>query len=57
MGVSYLSQAASIPQADYEQIYERFLVEQEYICRQSRGRVITDKGRNLLEGFSGKEGA
>ncbi len=56
MGISYLSQAVSIPQADYEQIYERFLVEQGYICRQSRGRAITAKGREFLNGMSEEVG-
>lgn len=48
MGANYLSQACGIPQSDYEQIYERFLVEQGYISRQSRGRMISDKGKQIL---------
>ncbi len=48
MGASYLSQAVSVPQADYEAIYERYLVEEGLICRQARGRTITDKGKEFL---------
>ncbi len=48
MGASYLSQAVGITQSDYEQIYERFLVEQGFIYRQARGRMITEKGKQLL---------
>lgn len=48
MGANYLSQAAGIPQADYEAIYERYLVEQGYLARLNRGRLITQKGKELL---------
>jgi Holliday junction DNA helicase RuvB len=48
MGANYLSQAVSVPQADYEAIYERYLVEEGLICRQARGRTITNKGKELL---------
>ena len=48
MGASYLSQAVSITQADYEHVHERFLVEQGFICRESRGRTITAKGKIFL---------
>jgi Holliday junction resolvasome RuvABC ATP-dependent DNA helicase subunit len=48
MGASYLSQATGITQSDYEQIYERFLVEMGYVYRHSRGRTISDKGKDLL---------
>lgn len=55
MGANYLSQAVSVPQFDYEVIYERYLVEQGYIARLARGRTITEKGNNLLNGIkSGK---
>ncbi len=56
MGASYLSQAAGVPQSDYEEIYERFLVEQGYVIRQARGRCITDKGRKLLRILIVREG-
>ena len=49
MGVNYLSQVCSIPQSDYEQIYERFLVEGGYIARQARGSIICEKGSTLLD--------
>jgi Holliday junction DNA helicase RuvB len=48
MGANYLSQAAGVPQSDYEEIFERFLVEKGYVVRQARGRSITEKGRKLL---------
>lgn len=48
MGANFLSQAVGITQSDYEQIYERFLVEEGYIIRSSRGREITEKGKNFL---------
>jgi Holliday junction DNA helicase RuvB len=58
MGANYLSQAASIPQADYEEIYERYLVEEGLVCRQTRGRTITPKGRNFLHSIeTGKAGS
>ena len=54
MGASYLSQAACIPQADYEAIYERYLVEQGFVMRLSRGRTITEEGRKFLTEINGK---
>lgn len=49
MGANYLSQSAGVPQSDYEEIYERFLVEKGYVCRQARGRAITSEGMKILE--------
>ena len=51
MGASFLSQAVGVPQSDYVEIYERFLVEKGYILRLSRGRTITEKGKELLNGL------
>jgi len=48
IGAGYLSQMAGIPQSDYEEIAERFLIEQGFICRQARGRTITERGRLFL---------
>jgi Holliday junction resolvasome RuvABC ATP-dependent DNA helicase subunit len=49
MGANYLSQSAGVPQSDYEEIYERFLVEKGYVCRQARGRTITLEGMKILK--------
>ncbi|HED05884.1 MAG TPA: AAA family ATPase [Ignavibacteria bacterium] len=48
VGASYLSQAVGIPQADYEIIYERYLIEKKLVYRQARGRVISEKGLEFL---------
>lgn len=53
MGANYLSQAVGIPQSDYEEIYERYLVEQGYIARQARGRTIREKGKKFLQQIGG----
>lgn len=55
VGANYLSQAVGIPQADYEIIYERFLIEKRFIYRQARGRVISDKGVEFLNTIIKKE--
>ena len=52
MGASFLSQAVGVPQSDYVEIYERFLVEKGYILRLSRGRTITEKGKGLLNAIN-----
>lgn len=54
MGANYLSQASCVPQSDYEAIYERYLVEQGLIARLANGRIITEKGKNLLKSLQQK---
>lgn len=54
MGANYLSQASCVPQSDYEAIYERYLVEQGFIARLANGRIITEKGKNLLKSLQQK---
>jgi len=49
IGAKSLSRMIGISQADYEQVYESFLTEQEYIIPTSRGRVLGEKGKLLLE--------
>ena len=48
MGSDFLSQAVGISKADYEKIYERYLIEKGYICRTLRGRIITKTGKQLI---------
>lgn len=54
VGASYLSQAVGIPQADYEIIYERYLIEKQLVYRQARGRVISDHGKKFLKNLKGQ---
>jgi len=51
MGSSALAMSAGINQADYERIYEPFLVELGYIKRTPR-RQININGVKLLEGLN-----
>jgi len=54
IGSKSLSRMIGISQADYEQVYENFLTEQEYIIPTSRGRVLGEKGKLLLESIKEK---
>ena len=48
IGASALSQMSGLPQSDYEQVNEPFLIEEGYILRSNRGRIITKKGNKFL---------
>jgi Holliday junction resolvasome RuvABC ATP-dependent DNA helicase subunit len=36
---------------DYQALVEPFLLQQGYISRTARGRIITNKGKTLLKGL------
>lgn len=53
IGVNFLSQRVSLSEADYQLVYEPFLIESGYIQRIQRGRVISQKGKELLNYLKG----
>lgn len=48
IGAKTLARIVGIAQKDYEEIYESFLVEMKYIIPGNRGRVIGEKGKQIL---------
>jgi len=50
IGANFLSQRVGLIDADYQMVYEPFLVELGYIERTQRGRIISQKGKDLLKG-------
>ena len=53
IGANFLSQKVGLIDADYQQIYEPFLIENEYIDRTPKGRLISTKGKELLTSLKG----
>ena len=51
IGANFLSQKVGLIDADYQQVYEPFLVEAGLIERTARGRMISLKGKELLKGL------
>jgi len=51
MGAKPLSMKAGLTQEDYENVYEPYLVEMDYIQRTRSGRQIDVNGIKLLEGL------
>ena len=49
MGSTRLSMKVGISQEDYENVYEPYLVEMDYIQRTRSGRQIDEMGIKLLE--------
>lgn len=49
MGAGAIAQMAKLNKSSYEYIYEPFLVEEGYIYRTLRGRVISEKGMEFIE--------
>lgn len=49
IGAKTLARIVGISQKDYEEIYESFLVEMKYIIPGNRGRVIGEKGKQILK--------
>lgn len=49
IGVDGIAQSIGISKADYLTIYEPYLVLQKYILRTSRGRIIGEKGKEILK--------
>lgn len=49
IGEDAMAQRIGISRADYRTVYEPFLAEQGYILRTSRGRTISEKGKELLK--------
>ena len=56
VGANALAQIVGISQADYQDVYESFLCEQGLILRTSRGRILSDKGIQLLDSLKTKVG-
>jgi len=54
IGANFLSQKVGLLDADYQLVYEPFLVESGYIERTQKGRLITLKGKELLNDLSKK---
>jgi len=48
IGSNFLSQRVGLLEEDYKQVYEPFLIEQNYVERTSKGRLITNKGKEFL---------
>jgi Holliday junction DNA helicase RuvB len=48
VGEKALAQATGISNADYSEIYEPYLVRKQYVLRGSRGRIIGEKGKEVL---------
>lgn len=53
IGANFLSQRVGLNDADYQMVYEPFLVESGYVERTQRGRVISQKGKDLLTSLKG----
>ena len=51
IGANFLSQRVGLIDADYQMVYEPFLVELGYVERTQRGRIISQKGKELLKGL------
>lgn len=51
IGANFLSQRVGLIDADYQMVYEPFLVELGYVERTQRGRIISQKGKDLLKGL------
>lgn len=49
IGIEALSMIAGITKADFTYIIEPYLLSQGYMSRTSRGRIITNKGKELLK--------
>ena len=49
VGATTLTQILNTDNLTYQYFIEPFLVRKEFIARTPRGRVITDKGRELLK--------
>jgi Holliday junction DNA helicase RuvB len=49
IGANFLSQKVGLIDADYQQIYEPFLIENGYIDRTPKGRLISKRGKELLK--------
>lgn len=49
IGANFLSQKVGLIDADYQQIYEPFLIENGYIDRTPKGRLISKSGKELLK--------
>lgn len=54
IGSNALAQMSGVTQSDLENVYERYLMEKQYITRSSRGRIIADKGKRFLESMNGR---
>jgi len=48
VGEEALAMRADVNRADYKTIYEPYLVEKGYILRTNRGRLLSEKGKQLL---------
>jgi len=49
IGANCLALICGLGQKEYEKVYEPFLLEYGYINRRPRGRIITEKGREILK--------